>query len=1011
MRAIALTLLLVAGGQSDYEIVIGDQATRVSRTAAGELQTWIEAATGVQLPVVAEASPDRKHLYVGPGAAPADWGIAVEDIAPEGFVIMTMGDDMAFVGADRGIHPEKITNTAAPTWCGTMNAVYDFLEEQVGVRWYWHDDLGTIVPQLDELKVPALNYTEEPDFVYRALPYGPNDAEGGQVASGEWGRRNRLGKSISTYHAHAWFQAVPIDQYAEEHPEYYALVNGERVTRHYSGHHGGQLCTTNPDVIEIFAEWCKNYFRTHPDRDMCSLSPNDGGGFCECENCTALDVAMWPEDGSRAGHPEMADRMLTFYNAIAEKVVEEFPDRYLGAYVYSYYQAPPHRLKAHPNLALVLAPNTGWTGSAPANWERDREQMDGWAAVHGNMFMYDIFYRTTGARNHIAPVVDHIATYLRHMKQIGMSGGYLYIGPNWEVMGPGAYLMAKLMWETDADAEAIVSRWYGDLYGPAGSNVRELYELVEERWAAALSREGMPELKQAAYFTEKGGSPAAIGRVLDCWQPIMPEALALVDAAANAAQTDEQKARVARVADQMQFTRASVEALMAIADFETTRDPSPAISARVKAGIEAREAALERIATDWSPHFRDVVRGTDDHIQSPLRPNAAYFTLAGDASRSKLYAQSVEEPPVVDGLADDAAWQGAQVGKFRENHGANEAKVSTSSAITYDADALYVLFRCDEPNMDKLKLESFDRDNSQLFATDSVEMLIDPDGDGLNYYQFAVNAGGSIYDGFSANAEEHDAAWDGEWQSALNISETGWAVEVRIPLATLEQDGIAEGDQWSVNLYRTRRATAGAKSEYQALSPTLGGYHQPDKFAELHFGRPPAGASGENVLAPWAFEKFELGEAGTEKLRVGGEGEFAAEIADDNVYGDEGRALKLTVPEGGHASFTYYPSTIAAGGYRFTMRYYTDSLQPADPGGTASAPVTRVIFRDKEGKAVCESKLYSWERGSAEAADGKWADHTHAFGTLPGTDRVSVTIFIHRPGTWWVDDVSLTALQ
>ena len=46
-------------------------------------------------------------------------------------------------------------------------------------------------------------------------------------------------------------------------------------------------------------------------------------------------------------------------SSIAEKVVEEFPDRYLGAYVYSYYQAPPRRVKPHPNLALVLAPDSG----------------------------------------------------------------------------------------------------------------------------------------------------------------------------------------------------------------------------------------------------------------------------------------------------------------------------------------------------------------------------------------------------------------------------------------------------------------------------------------------------------------------------------------------------------------------------------------------------------------------------------------------------------------------------
>ena len=76
----------------------------------------------------------------------------------------------------------------------------------------------------------------------------------------------------------------------------------------------------------------------------------------------------------------------------------------------------------------------------------------------------------------------------------------------------------------------------------------------------------------------------------------------------------------------------------------------------------------------------------------------------------------------------------------------------------------------------------------------------------------------------------------------------------------------------------------------------------------------------------------------------------------------------------------------------------------------AYTTIKTMLTRLVEKKAVSETKLYSWEKASAEAADGKWADHVHIFRTLPGTERITVTVFLHRPGTWWLDDVSLTEL-
>jgi len=1004
--AAAQELTIVAEGASDYQIVLGEEPSRVARVAADELQRWIGRATGVELPIVAQADPAAGHLYVGEVGVPEDWGIDLSEVADEGFIIRTRGEDMAFVGVDDGNRPLEIPGTTRPTICGTMNAVYDFLEEQVGVRWYWHDELGTIVPDLDELSVPALDYTEEPDFIYRSLPYGPADEEGRWYARGEWGRRNRLGKSISTYHSHAWFRHLPIEQYADEHPEYYALVDGRRVTRYYSGHHGGQVCTTNPEVVRIFAEACLQYFRDHPDRTMCSVSPNDGSGFCRCQQCTALDPGMWPEGSGREGKPLMADRMMTFYNQIAEVTSREFPDRYLGAYVYSYYSLPPERVKPHPNLALVLAINSAWRGGSEQFWAEDREKIDGWAAVHDYMFMYDIFYSSTAMMGFPAPIVRHTVEYMRHIKRMGYRGGYLYIGPTREALGPTYYLLAKLLWDADADADAIVDRYYADLYGDAAEQVRGYYEMVEEAWVGAMAGELGEPSEEAAHFRDKGGRGHAFGVLLQAWQPILGEARLLLEQGLAAASTDADRARVQRVLDQFEFAEASTRALAGIARFESTREPDPAVSELVREAIEQREQVIERIGESWSPHFREWVRGNDERTRSPLRKSAAYFALAGEQGRVSLSAARVAEPPEIDGRRGDAAWREAAAGGavMRENMGAGEARAVTAVAAAFDEAALYLLFACAEPNTAELQHEALAADHPQLFRTDNVEILIDPDGDGRDYFHFAVNAGGSTWDSRSADPQTHDVEWTGDWRHAVGLGEDGWTVEVAIPFATLGVKGVAEGETWRLNLHRTRRSTA-EPDEYQALSPTLGGFHQPDRFGELVFGEAPE-VTGENILDRWDAERFEVGEGIEEVLRVGGHGEYSVAIAGDRVYEGE-KSIKVTVGPDSHASFTWYPASVEPGNYRFAMRYYADPLGEAPNERLADVPITRVIFRDRSGESVSASDRYSWERSPAEPADRAWADHIHVFRTLPGTERFTVTVFVHRPGTYWLDDVSL----
>jgi hypothetical protein len=94
----------------------------------------------------------------------------------------------------------------------------------------------------------------------------------------------------------------------------------------------------------------------NPAATSVSIGPNDGGRttFCMCENCQRLDppegrkIQLQYDDasGSRVerrlfDYVSLTDRMVTFYNAIAERVTKVHPDALLVADAYSAYSARP----------------------------------------------------------------------------------------------------------------------------------------------------------------------------------------------------------------------------------------------------------------------------------------------------------------------------------------------------------------------------------------------------------------------------------------------------------------------------------------------------------------------------------------------------------------------------------------------------------------------------------------------------------------------------------------------
>jgi hypothetical protein len=270
--------VLVENGSSSYEIVLAADANPATTLAARKLNIWLKQSTGIELLVVTVPSPGRKHVFMGQGQGT----ISTAGLKPEGYRLKTAGADIHIVGMDvqRGsLQPKRVSATQT----GTLSGVYDFLERCLGIQFLWHDKLGTIVPKHERVIVPDLDIDTAPAWSYRRLAYSPE----GMCADDMFARRLRLGHSHTVSHSHAWHQIMPVEKYGKEHPEWFAEIDGKRRTEYYMEHHGGQVCTTNAQVIEVFAQAAIDFFNAQPGRDMFSLSPNDGSSFCTCLKCKA----------------------------------------------------------------------------------------------------------------------------------------------------------------------------------------------------------------------------------------------------------------------------------------------------------------------------------------------------------------------------------------------------------------------------------------------------------------------------------------------------------------------------------------------------------------------------------------------------------------------------------------------------------------------------------------------------------------------------------------------------
>ena len=481
-------LTIATNGKSTFTIVIPADAPTSVISAAHELQQDIRESTGALLSIQkGSAAVHSPFISLGNTSQFTAAKIDTSKVKEEGFCIVSRNDNLYIWGIDT---PDGKWTAQGGTSNGTANGIYTFLEDYLDVRWLMPGELGRAVPSKSTFVVPAIDRIENPQFISRKLPYlvASRTMVNDSVSVHQWEDRQKLGFSINLGHKHNWVQTVPPELYAE-HPDFFALLNGTRKPED----HRYKLETTNPALIQYFAQKAVETLKTDERPETFSLSPSDYRGWSESEASKAL------YDPPIGGHPSMSSLVLKFYHDVAQIVQREYPQGKLAGYIYNDYLYPPvqYPMQLPDNFIPVIAPSSvtyGYRLYHAENRKTWQKLMDAWAKVAPPVWVYyDVpntfnLWRITseddrmsGTTGIVSPAAPQILNFIfKGMVKAHIKGAYLFGSPSWSNAAMSNYIMAKMMWNPSLDAYALQRDWLNHAYGEAaGAAMVPFYRKLE----------------------------------------------------------------------------------------------------------------------------------------------------------------------------------------------------------------------------------------------------------------------------------------------------------------------------------------------------------------------------------------------------------------------------------------------------------------------------------------------------------------------------------------------------
>jgi hypothetical protein len=443
---------LADNGSSDFVIRLAQSSDNLTSQAAESLQKYLELISGSSIPIVSNSTSSEKEIIIGRS-----------DILPSGILnkLSTLKEDGFLIK----ISTDKIY------LCGNngkadLYAVYTFLEEQLGCMRFSYNEEH--IPKNPRIKLTSFEKYYDPSFSFRQpILYDKKDTD--LIHWHKVENRDDWGMFVHTFQ-----HLISPEEYFEQHPDFFALVNGKRIK-------DGQLCLSNHEMLQTLSSNLRSNIEKKPNKKFWSVSQNDCYNYCECSECEK----KYDQYSSISGA----------YIELANTIAKEFPEKQISTLAYQFTRSAPKNIKPLGNVNVMFC-SIECNRSMP--FETDPRSADfvtdmkDWSKLSSNIFMWDYVVQF---ENYLCPFPNfhtlqpNIQFFKNHGVDMLFEQGSGY---RWSDMKElKFYLLSKLCWDVNANIDSLSSRFFDIYYGKASLPIRKYYDITHQRMIEHQESEGL----------------------------------------------------------------------------------------------------------------------------------------------------------------------------------------------------------------------------------------------------------------------------------------------------------------------------------------------------------------------------------------------------------------------------------------------------------------------------------------------------------------------------------------
>ncbi len=492
------------------------------RRAADDLAHYIELMTGAR-PAIADTEEalagalagTAPLLLVGEAALEANPELrrvladtAKKDytLRPDAIVLRREGNRVYLAGMDP---PQEHAQRHVLKGEGHYFAVARLLHLW-GCRWYLPTEFGEVVPEHERLAVGSLDFAYAPPFEIRMGAAGYAWL-GDTTGRGEFMRRNLMNE-VRVPCGHS------LGRYVHD------LIPEDGSVR--------DISLSVPETLAHVADIVDADFGAGRDIDMGMW---DGAINAESPADAGLVANLYDKYFQV---PVVTDLMMNFYNEVSRRLLNRHPDSdsRIGFFAYVNMTVPPQRrIKAESPLVAYLAPididpNHGMDDPRSPPKQEYRDMMYRWSEVmDGRVAIYDYDQGMLVWRDLPNPSHQAFRQDVKHYRDAGILGFHTETRGAFAVIFLNLFVRGQLMWDPDADVDAMLAEFYPKFYGPAAEPMERYWSAIYRAWEDTITTEheffAIPAIYTGELVEELRGHLAAGIDAVAGWRAQDPETL------------------------------------------------------------------------------------------------------------------------------------------------------------------------------------------------------------------------------------------------------------------------------------------------------------------------------------------------------------------------------------------------------------------------------------------------------------------------------------------------------